>query len=301
MTREEQESRKLENENKRIEETKMLVNMFLETNDSDVNLSIKTGISSSTIGRRLTDEEKILKAFPENGLEIYKTVLERRKENLLKGKQLGGQTSMINHGYSKDENGKFQAPSKLRLDVIYRSKEGQDKFLFHSALTFRLNLKSLSELFQMDEKEIYHTLIDTSPSCMYGIRYLVYEDGTNQEEAKEKFVNYYKELLNAIRQKNIEEKNRLIDVISDKKIVDLSKRSSGDKISNEEIITILRYQLKYSLTSSQIQRMFNVHRNNLLKRVRELPDEYQDLKDGYEKLSDYNADFYKRSGSRSGR
>ena len=72
-------------------------------------------------------------------------------------------------------------------------------------------------------------------------------------------------------------------------------------LTQRQFFESLLYQLKYSLTSSQIQRMFNVHRNNLLKRVRELPDEYQDLKDGYEKLSDYNADFYKRSGSRSGR
>ena len=48
MTREEQEKRKLENQNKRVEETVLLCTEFLLSNASDIELSEKTKISSLT-------------------------------------------------------------------------------------------------------------------------------------------------------------------------------------------------------------------------------------------------------------
>ena len=67
---------------KMIKETRQLVNLFLRTNKSDIELSRMTGISSSTVGRRLTNEFGILKAFPERGAEIYELIKENRQKNL---------------------------------------------------------------------------------------------------------------------------------------------------------------------------------------------------------------------------
>ena len=127
-----------------LRETKLLVRLFLKTNASDEELSKMTGISSSTVGRRLTNRDIILSCFPANGERLFEIVREKRKYNRERGKVIGNQTSVLNN---------FNGTPKLRLDVIYKDERKQLKFLSHLVLTFRAKLPLISELFGFEERK----------------------------------------------------------------------------------------------------------------------------------------------------
>ena len=112
-----------------MEETVMLVNLFLETNESDILLGERTGISSSTVGRRLTNRDTILKCFPDNGERLYEIIKEKRKNNLQRGKIIGSQASKLNNLEFMNDT------PKLRLDVLYRDERKQTWLLSQLALT----------------------------------------------------------------------------------------------------------------------------------------------------------------------
>ena len=177
--------RSVSQEEKIIRETKELVELFLQTNASDIELSKMTGISSSTVGRRLTNKKRIIQVYGYKiGEEIYNQVMGIRKNNLQKGKKIGGQKSMLNNVYVKDENGKFSGSTKLRVDVIYDDELLQKHFLFHLALTFKAKPKTIADLFQIDEKKLLEDLIGVSMGGYNSLLNLIYHDNSDQELVK---------------------------------------------------------------------------------------------------------------------
>ena len=284
-----------------IEETKMLVDLFLKTNASDIELSKKTGISSSTVGRRLTNKDYILKAFPTNGEILFEKIKLKRQENLLKGKALGGQTTLLNHVFTKDEERKVTGSTKLKLDVIFPKEENQNRFLVHISLYFHLHLDTLSLLFQIDEKELFDKLNKISPSSYKSFEYLFKMDDTNQDIARENFLNYYRELINAMRERNLEEKKRLINEVCDKKVLDFrNNHKPGDTILEEDIIALFNYQMKYALSNESIGYMFNIHNKNYAKRINAYLFDKPELKRSYEHVVDYNLYKYRQGYRRNG-
>jgi len=284
-----------------IEETKMLVELFLKTNASDIELSKMTGISSSTVGRRLTNKGYITKAFFENGEELYETIKNKRQENLLKGKALGGQTTLLNHVYAKDEAGKFNGSTKIRLDVIYQKKENQQRFLTHLALYFRLHLDTLSILFQIDENELHDMLYENATNSKFSLDYLFNYDNRNQDLARESFLSYYRELLNAIREKNLEERKRLINEVCDVKAIEFKKnRQLGSKIKKEDIRTLINYQLKYSISIYSLCIMFDIDEENYRKRVNNYLQDKPDLQKEFEDLLAFGQHMYRESKKNHG-
>ena len=283
MTREEQYNKKLENESKRIEETKLLVNLFLESFSNDEVLSQMTGISKSTVGRRLIDKDYICKAFPINGEELYELIREKRQENKHSGNVLGGQTTLLNHAYTMDESGKLAGNTKLRLDCLYKHPLSQYKFLLHAALTFRLHLDTLSSLFQIDEQVLSEELYKVAKGAYESLNYLFLHDGKDQLKARDNFLIYYRQLLNAIREKDEVEKKRLLEVISDAKVIEFKKNHKlNGRLSDDDILTLVNYQLKYALYGDTIEYTFDISRKTYQKRVNELLENYPEIKREYE-------------------
>lgn len=281
-----------------IRETKELVELFLKTNASDLELCKMTNISSSTVGRRLTNKENILIAFPEGGVEIFELVSKKRQENLAKGKALGGQTTLLNHIYTLDENGKFTGCSKIRLDVIFNQKENQDKFFIHLILYFRLHLDTIQELFQFTDEKL-NNLLNLTGRFHYALNFLFEHDTKNQRIAKENFIAYYRELINAVRLKDIDKKKRLINLVTDAKAVEIkNNRKSGEVLSNDELETLIRYQIKYALAAKDMSVTFNVSRAHYNKIVINFLDNNKELKSDYESMADYFNLNYKKDRSR---
>jgi len=253
-----------EQEAKMLEETKLLVDLFLKTQESDIDLEKRTGISSSTVGRRLTNKKRIIQVYGYKiGEEIYNQVMGIRKNNLQKGKKIGGQKSMLNNVYVKDENGKFSGSTKLRVDVIYDDELLQKHFLFHLALTFKAKPKTIADLFQIDEKKLLEDLIGVSMGGYNSLLNLIYHDNSDQELVKQNIISYYRELLYAISKKDNEEKIRLINMVSDEK-ASLVKKSLEDgtvntaSLTDEDVEVLFRYQIKYALSVTEVANTFGL-------------------------------------------
>ncbi len=281
------------NKLKRIEETKKLVELFLVNFESDIELSKKTGISSSTIGRRLASKELIVAAFPKNGEAIYNFVSKKRQQNLQKGKILGAQKSMLSNTYEKDEEGKFTGVSKrLRLDIFYSVKEKQMKLLMHIALTFRTNLSTLANLFQIDENTLLNELLQYNPACSSALKYLFFHDNYDQSEARAKLLDFYNSYLDSLCKHNITEQNRLIKIVTDgdaKKFLD--NRKSGDKLTDDDIMLLLNYQLKYATSFKTLATTFGIERINYQHRVEKILKEEPEISARLENILNFNS-FY---------
>lgn len=172
------------------EETRFLVHLFLDTNLQDKDLEEITGISSSTIGRRLNPAgkassnpfENYMIAFGEDWKSLYERVVTQRQENLRQGKQRGGHVSQLNNIFIKDENGFFKRAVRLRLDLFASNPELQYKILANIAVYFHLNPVSLSSLFGIKEVEVIDILNSLNGNV------IMYD---NQESAILEFKAFY--------------------------------------------------------------------------------------------------------------
>lgn len=279
-----------------INETKNLVELFLQTNASDIELSKMTDISSSTVGRRLTNQDYILKAFPDTGDELFRLIKEKRQDNLLRGKVLGGQTTLLNHVYKNA--GDNNSSIKLSLDAISTNHMISYNYLMHAVLTFRVHLDVLSTLFQIDIKELEQNLLSiaTKHNHYEAMRFLIEHDARDQNRAYADFMYFWKELVNAIRNKNQLELDKLKNVISDakaKKVRDNHKLSK--KLSNEDVYILAKYQVKYALRVRDMENLFGISHVTFNSRLPEVLEYDAELKSLYYYLLDYNENRYKKS------
>ncbi len=279
-----------EQEQKIKEEIILLVNLFLKTNYSDIELEKETGISSSTVGRRLTDYDRFLKIFP-NGEELFNKVNKLRQQNLYDGKIKGAQISKI---LTIIETNKI---TTLKLEVLGSTEEKQWQYLKHIALTFRAKLPLLSELFQIPEDVLYENLLKYNRNSFKSLIYLFEKDYSaldeeaSQENARNNILQFYKDLLRAKRKSDINEMRRLQYLISDieaQKLIKKFREKNISVITDEEIGVILNWQLKYACLGTQVSQAFGIERSNYLKRVNKYLTDKDELRRRYEYLVDYN-------------
>ncbi len=285
---------------KAINEFLLLLDLFLKTNASDKELSEKTGISSSTVGRRLVDEELMGMAFPsksdEEIHEMYLKIKELRQRNLAQAKVLGGQNSILNNVFLKDEIGKFSGSSKLNLQIFSKNKDYQNKILWHIAHTFSLHPDTLGHLFGMDSSKIRQILIETRPEFTRAHEFLCQYDITNQEIAKKEFIDFYYQFLTAVKNNDARHKKELLNYLTDADYITLKKQRVGVNpydITINELKTMLRHHLKYALTYRSIETYYGInryaYRSFLEKYLKE--ENNETLKQRYNALSSYNFDF----------
>jgi len=147
----------------------------------------------------------------------------------------------------------------------------------------------LSELFQVPEDELYEKLRMYNHSVEDSLKYLYYFDISDQEEAKRNIIAFYQELLTAVVKKDKAVQKFLIGRIADSRIKELIKEKHIDRnLSEEEILTILEYQLKYALDHNSVAGMLGISSENYRRRVLAAIAKDEDLKARYERLMDYN-------------
>ncbi len=271
-------------EEKIIAETRLLVDLFLKTNLSDEELSNRSDInlSRATIGRRLTNKEMILKAYP-NGEEVYEEVMTNRRNNLIAGKILGSQTTLVNNNSNN---------IKLRIDIFYKDLVKQAQLLLHIALTYRLKLNNLYELFGIEDNSDLDLkikeILKYNSGFQNATQFLNNRDFMDQEVAKKRVVEFYIDYINAKRSKNSELIRNVINRVTDAKMNYLIKNIDRNHMTDEQIGIMIDYLLKYAVDNTLIARMLGVNRANLMKRFNLYVADNLELKNRYEFLADYN-------------
>lgn len=182
---------------------------------------------------------------------------------------------------------------KLRIDRFYKNEEQQYIFLRRLALTFRARLPLLSELFQIDENELFNKLRMYNHSVEDSLKYLYYFDVSDQDEAKRNIISFYQELLTAVIKKDKAVQKFLIGRIADIRIKSLIKEKHIDRnLSDEEILVILEYQLKYALDHSDAAGMLGINPDSYRRRVLAVIEKDEELKMRYERLMGYNQQLF---------
>ena len=184
----------------------------------------------------------------------------------------------------------------LNLEKYAENKNVQNKLIANMALTFRTNGKTLSTILEKDPDTIYHELAsvmgDTVSGKSHSLDYLFNYDHYDQKEAYANFMGYYDKLTDILdREYNDPKKAKFVkkltlNVIDDEYVSKL--KFKGDNYTEEEVLAIIRYQLKYALSQLTIGKEFGILRNSYAKRVSRILPEHPDLKTRFDELSVYN-------------
>ena len=181
---------------------------------------------------------------------------------------------------------------------MFPTRQKRINFLTNCILTFGLRLETLSHLLGKDV-EILAKEIE-SGNQLYTYISNVFKHGMkHQQEAVMEFESFFERLKVASLTKDKNKITIVLEEISDKEAKKIAKRdlSKLQILTDEEILTILKYQIKYMLSVTQTADIFKLDRHRYAKRVRKLEDDYTNL------VSDFNyiSDFYYNSNSHKSR
>lgn len=175
------------------------------------------------------------------------------------------------------------------LSQLFPTKSKRMIFIAKCALTFGIRLDTLSELLKIDKNELYNDLLLYNRDIACNLEMLFVHGMIAQEEAIASFEIFFNKLCEAARSHNKESVKAVMGEICDKKAVELKNkpRNAGDRLTDEEILIIVKYQLKYLESTKSITNFFNINYGSYLKRVKGLGNEYAKLISDFEYLCDY--------------
>ena len=81
----------------------------------------------------------------------------------------------------------------------------------------------------------------------------------------------------------------ILEEISDKKALKIANRDKTKQLTltDDEILTILKFQIKYMISTHQIERIFGISKSNYKKRVKRLQTEHEKLVSDFEYIADF--------------
>ena len=195
------------------------------------------------------------------------------------------------------------------IEILFPNKEKRREFLSLSSLTFKVRLDVLEEVLGIDKQILLNELTDNNQKYEKSMKYLFFHSPKNQRVAKERFVDFLNRLVNAAKENNKEKISEIMSEIYDKKAkIFKDNHVLNQDYNDEEIRTLVVYQLKYGLNNKALARIFNVGFTNYGKKVKQYfinHPEDGELKSEYEFLGDYNNKKYMENrydgGIKSGR
>lgn len=180
-----------------------------------------------------------------------------------------------------------------QLIQLFPNKNKRSNFLIKVILTFGIRLDALSKVLGVDSEKIYRDIYSCGTSYATSLLLVLKKGMKKQDVASAEVQNYFNNLFLAAKKKNVEEIKKIMEVISDKEALELLNKINNSRHivwKDEEIVIMLKYQIKYMLTSMDIERIFHIENTNYARKVRALPSEYSSLISDFDYLSDL---FYK--------
>lgn len=185
------------------------------------------------------------------------------------------------------------------LYLMFPTKEKRNIFLSQCILTFGLNLDAISMLTGFDKETLYNELIYRGTKYYESVQRVFKNGMKRQDIAINDFLDFYNRLCQAYEAKDREAISIILHELSDKKAINLAKRPATMKtLTDEQILVILKYQIKYMLSVTQTADIFKLDRHGYAKRVRKLEDDYTNLVSDFNYISDYyyNSNSHKSRG-----
>lgn len=179
------------------------------------------------------------------------------------------------------------AIQKFRLSTFYKTEDKQYIFLRRLALTFRVQLPLLSEIFQIPENELYQKIIDYNFTYDLSLKYLFNFDMPNQGDARNGIIVYLNELLAAAKNKDVEMQKRLLAIITDAHMTQIIAKSKTQALNIDDYVHVMEYQIKHALSMRKTAALINMHPATYPGYVKKVFEVAPHLQEGYDKVSEF--------------
>lgn len=172
-----------------------------------------------------------------------------------------------------------------KLNKMFPTFKNKNNFIVMSILTFGITKESMADLLGINTGELLTTYIYPSSFCK-SVERRWHHISNTQDETVTNFSNLIVALYQAFLNRDVESFKEEISEITDKfakNIID--NRKPGDKISDADILIILKYQIKYALSSGKTAKLFKIERKTYLKRVGKILEMYPEYEEAYKSLA----------------
>lgn len=179
---------------------------------------------------------------------------------------------------------------KELLFKMYPTREKRLKFMANCALSFGMRLDLLSEFLGEDKNELYKEYQNRDIYHTESINFLFHHGFKLQDEAKQDFLVYFSRLSEAFLKNDREKCREILRELTkiDVEIAKFKKRHNAKQpITEEDILNILRFQLKYGLASRSVAAFVGIDAIGYVKRVNGLQDKYPKLISDYHYIADF--------------
>ena len=160
-------------------------------------------------------------------------------------------------------------------------------------MQFGLDMNTICEILNIPlekQKEFYVQLKSVNKSNEEYLYNTLYRNIRNPYKTKQAFYDYMTEFYLAVAHKDYEQIKKCKEIFYqiEKEVQDIIKnRQPNVPLSDEDIVTLLKFQIKYHLPSKAMcEKLGVINRNRYLYRVEALEDEYPDLVMDFYTLTD---------------
>lgn len=179
------------------------------------------------------------------------------------------------------------------LYQLFPNSQKRTHFIKNCALTFGLSLETLSKLLKKDPKKLFVELVYEDVYLSESVNVLFRIGATFQEDAETAFLNFFEDLVKAAKSKDKEHINQVLEITKDTEAMKIKARATKGTINltEEEILTILKYQMKYLLSVQKIEAIFKIHHKAYVARVLDLKSTNHALVSQFEALRQSFVDY----------
>lgn len=215
-------------------------------------------------------------------------LLNKIKPNLVTEEMVNNVKTALNLEEEQKDNVEIpeNSPYKL-LFKMYPTREKRLNFMAKSALAFSLSVDTIAYILGEDKDVIYKELIDSK----YGtFLHFLFSFPYYPKEIELANFNIYFERLKMAYLNN--DKELCANILGELDQVDKDalevkkKRIPGSPYKEEDIIAILKYQIKYWLSKNKIAYIFEISNHSFIDAIKALEGKYPELLSHYYYMSD---------------
>ena len=173
-----------------------------------------------------------------------------------------------------------------KLEKMFPTEEVRKRFITMAILEFQLSMDDLEYLLGIDKKTLYDEYVYGNGNIGETVKKEFDFNSELPGVAKERFLTYLNRLQRAIKYGNEKLAKSILEELYDKEIVKFKRNHEfGERISDEEILAMVKYQIKYLLSNNQLGKILNISKRNYSVRLQKLLPNYPDLQKKHDLLT----------------
>lgn len=173
------------------------------------------------------------------------------------------------------------------LCQIFPKSENRRNVIIMAALTYGLTLDSLVNLLGQDSEDLYKYLVYHNNSLSLSLTRKWHNITVTPQEAEANFITFCHDINQAYLDRDAKRFRTVLRQITDYDMKEfLSKHKKGDILSPEEVLIILKYQIKYALGIRRVAELCNIDYHSYRQKINIILEVYPEYRNDFEILCD---------------